>query len=120
MNKGKIPILSIALYIISGMLVLYTVWALSHSIGYTSELVAMGQLTFKGNEYDILSFYMSSSGQYALFMIIIFSLGWMLQKISSGTSRNHDAQNQVTISEEISSNGTNEDDFEDWFQNSDK
>ncbi len=95
-DKRKTPVISIALYAIAGMLVLYTIWALNHSASYISELVGMGQLTFKGNEYDIVSFYMSSSAQYALFAVILFTLGWMMQNISSRKLISQNAKKKQT------------------------
>lgn len=110
-GKRKIPFLSIGLYAIAGMLVFYTIWAVNNSRNYISELIAMGQLTFKGNEYDIVNFYMANGAQYAMFAVIVFSLGWMLQKITSGPKKEN-----VAASGDASSSEEDEDDFEDWFQ----
>lgn len=120
MDKKKIPVLSIALYAIAGMLVLYTIWSVSHSASYISELIAMGQLTVKGNEYDIVNFYMSNSAQFALFAVIIFALGWMLQKNSSRRLISLHTESEEGSSGKESANRDNEDDFDDWFQNSAK
>ena len=108
--------LSIALYVISGILVLYTIWSASHSVSYISELVTMGQLTVKGNEYDIVNFYMSNSAQYALFAVIIFALGWMLQRTSSRKVIRQKAKTIQDSSDGASKNLEEEDDFENWFQ----
>ncbi len=119
-DKKKIPVLSIALYVIAGGLVLYTIWALNHSVRYISELVTMGQLTFKGNEYDIINFYMSNSAQYALFAVILFTLGWMMQNISSHKLISQNAKKNRPVSDEVSAKENDEDDFEDWFRNNDQ
>ena len=47
MDKRKIPILSMTLYAIEGMLVIYTLWPVHHYVRYISEMVAQGQLTVK-------------------------------------------------------------------------
>lgn len=132
MNKRKIPILSIVLYVIAGVLILYTVWSVSHAIGYISEMVELGQLTISGNEYDIVNFYMANCAQYALFAVILFSLGWILQKMSSPQSKNLPNQNgknsdgevsnyaEISNRGEVSNNTVEEDDFADWFAEQDK
>ncbi len=117
----KIPVISIVLYGITGVLVLYTIWALNHSVRYISQMVDMGQLTFKGNEYDIINFYMSGSAQYALFAIVLFTLGWILQKNSfTGAVKPESESKEALSSDESENNGEIEEGFEDWFQNNDK
>lgn len=43
MRKKKIPILSMVLYALAGLLMLYTAWSASHSFGYISEMIAINQ-----------------------------------------------------------------------------
>lgn len=117
MNKKKIPILSIALYVISGMLVFYMIWSVYHSIGYISGMVAQGQLTISGNEYDIVNFYMSNCAQYLLFAVILFTLGWILQKLPFYRSGNFEKNNTTAPYVEVSKAVEAKEDFEDWFKN---
>jgi hypothetical protein len=81
-------IISIALYVIAGFLVIYAIWAFSHNVDYIGGLISSGELTFAGNEYDIMNFYMSSCAQYAVYAIVLFALGWMMQKKESSKSDN--------------------------------
>lgn len=142
MNKKKIPVLSLVLYVLSGLLVIYTVWSAASSFKYISEMVSQGQLVISGNKYNIANFYMSNCGQYAAFAVILFTLGWILQKSSSGVATKfnveNNAENQITLSEENQNdekieenqNGENpeenqndeknEDDLEDTSKNDDK
>lgn len=108
MNKNRIPVLSVVLYTIAGVLMLYTIWSLIHSVGYISELIDQGQLTAKGNGYDIVNFFMSGSVQYALFAVILFTLGWMLHK--SSTEKIAASAQTMPIKKH------DEDDFDDWFK----
>ncbi len=78
MNKKKLPILSTVLYVIAGLLVVYSVWAAVYSANYISTMMQQGQLTFSGNEFEIVSFYMSNIAQYVLFAITLFVLGRIL------------------------------------------
>lgn len=75
MEKKKLPILSIVLYVIAGLLVAYSIWAGVYSGKYISDMMSQGQLLFKGNEFEVVSFYMSNMAQYLLFAITLFVLG---------------------------------------------
>jgi hypothetical protein len=84
MSKKKVPVLSIILYVLTGLVLIYTVWSVIHSAGYISDMISQGQLTVKGNEFQIVNYYMNNCAQYAIFAAILFSLGWILQKVSAG------------------------------------
>lgn len=120
MNKRKIPILSIVLYAIAGLLVIYTIWSVNRTASYISDMVAQGQLTVKGNEFDIVNFYMSNSAQYAIFAVILFTLGWILQKISTGRLGNPKTGNKEASSVQVTNSVEEEEDFQTWFQNNEK
>ncbi|MBW6472071.1 MAG: hypothetical protein K0B14_03005 [Anaerolineaceae bacterium] len=78
MDKNKLPILSTVLYVIAGLLVVYSIWAAVYSANYISTMMQQGQLAFSGNEFEIISFYMSNIAQYVLFAITLFVLGRIL------------------------------------------
>ena len=127
MGKKKIPIFSIVLYVFAGLLVLYTTWAVIHCQDQISTMIAQGKLELKGNEYDIVNFYMVNCAQYVLFAVIIFTLGWILQKNSSGMEIKLKVENQVTPSpsniskdDEIKDDEIRDDDFKDWLKDNDK
>ncbi|MBW9146051.1 hypothetical protein KTC92_09675 [Clostridium sp. CM027] len=85
-------------------------------------MIAQGKLELKGNEYDIVNFYMANCAQYVLFAVIIFTLGWILQKNSSDTETKLNVENQVTPSpSNISKDDEIKDeDFKDWLKDNDK
>lgn len=78
MDKKKLPVLSTVLYVIAGLLVVYSIWAAVYSANYISTMMQQGQLAFSGNEFEIVSFYMSNIAQYLLFAITLFVLGRIL------------------------------------------
>jgi hypothetical protein len=82
MQKKKLPILSTVLYVIAGLLVAYSIWSVTYSVNYISTMMAQGQLVFSGNEFEIVSFYMSNTAQYVLFAIVLFVLGRITQLFS--------------------------------------
>ena len=82
MSKRKISILSIVLFVIAGLLAIYTIWSFVNVLEYLKNIMQQQQITFKGNEYDIINTFVSSCGQYAFYAIVLAVLGWILQKMS--------------------------------------
>ncbi|WP_315118220.1 hypothetical protein [uncultured Clostridium sp.] len=123
--KKKIHIFSIILYALAGLLAVYSIWVIINCYEYISQMMAAQQLTFAGNEYDIVNFYMSNCSQYVLFAIIIFTLGWIIQKNLFCFKREQQTDNQlpspVHASVHTLEEGANEENFEEgfeeWFKN---
>lgn len=82
MSKKQVSVLSIVLYVLAGIVAMYTVWATVNVHEYIQGVMAQQQITFKGNEYNIINSYVSSAGQYGIYAIILAVLGWILQKLS--------------------------------------
>lgn len=108
MKTKKIPIITIILFILAGLLILYSVWAIIQCHGYIAEAIATGQLTVSGNEYDILSFYMSNCAQYVLFAVILAALGWMLMRFAPVAVPH--------VRPEPVLNPQTDEEFDDWFE----
>ena len=81
MRRKSMPILSIILYVLAALLLGYSIWAAVYSSGIVSEAVALQQLQFQGNEFEVVSFYMQNIAQYFLFGVVLFALGWILQSL---------------------------------------
>ncbi len=112
MNKKKFPILSIILYVLAGLLMIFAIWSSSQSIGYISEMINQGQLVFGGNEFDIINFIMSSCAQYVIFAVILIALGCILQKLqfcTSSVSTKEVIESPIESSEDLSDDNTTED-----------
>jgi hypothetical protein len=82
MRQKSVPVVSIILYVLAALLLGYSIWAAVYSSGIVSEAVALQQLVVKGNEFEVISFYMQNIAQYFLFGVVLFALGWILQTIS--------------------------------------
>lgn len=78
MNKKQFPVVSIILFVFAGILLIFSVWAAINSFQYISEMVAMGQLMTDGNEFEIIGFHMSNFGQYIVYTLLLFGMGWIL------------------------------------------
>lgn len=81
MKKFKLPLLSLMLYIIAGLLAIYGIWTFTFCYNTVKEAISSGQITFKGNEYDIITFYMSTCSQYLVNVVILAALGRIAQKV---------------------------------------
>jgi len=83
MEKKKLPVISIIFYILAGISLAYTIWAIVYSSGIISEAIAMGQLVVEGSEFEIVSYYVSNTGQFVLLAAVLIGLGWVLQILST-------------------------------------
>ncbi len=83
MEKQKLPIVSIILFVLSGLLLIFTVWAATNSFKYIGEMVSMGQIVVKDVLFDIISFHMNSFGQYLVYAVLLFAAGWVVYLIES-------------------------------------
>jgi len=83
MFNKKVPVLSFVLYVLSGILAIYTIWSISFIYSY----IAGQQVPFSGNEYTVVNYYMANAGQYLVYAITFFTLGWILQKFSPKTTK---------------------------------
>ena len=99
MNKRKISFFSIVLYILGGLLFIYTIWGAIYSHDYISKAISAGQLTAAGHEYEIIDFYMSNCALYALFAIAFFALGCILNKCSLLIGRDPEPRVDDAVSE---------------------
>jgi len=82
MKKNRIPVFSIIVYCLAGVLLVYSVWAAFYCANTISMLYAQNQLTFAGNEFEIISYHMTTYAQYVLFAVVLFMAGWILQTLS--------------------------------------
>jgi hypothetical protein len=78
MNQKKLPVVSIIFFILAGVLLALSIWGAVYASNYISSLIDAGQLMVDGNEYELVSFHLSSSGQYVFFAIIMFGIGWII------------------------------------------
>ncbi|MDR1639354.1 MAG: hypothetical protein LBC41_01675 [Clostridiales bacterium] len=73
-------IASIALRAAAALMLAYSAWAFTQCNGIISQAKASGQLVASGNEYDIVSFYMTNSLQFAAIALLLFGVGLVLVK----------------------------------------
>jgi hypothetical protein len=78
MSRRSFPVFSTILYVLAGLLGLYTVWAAVFHYNNISNMINIGQVTISGNEFELVSYLMANIAQYALFAVILLSLGMIL------------------------------------------
>ena len=78
MNQKKLPVVSIIFFILAGVLLALGIWGAIYASDYISTLIDAGQLIVDGNEYELVSFHLSSYGQYVFFAILFFGIGWII------------------------------------------
>lgn len=116
MAKKKISAFCILLYVFSGILSLYTIWAVFNCYEQISLLIKQGQLATTGNEFNIVNFYITNCAQYGIFAIMLFTLGRILQFISPSTDKAHleHTKHPVSTQVEMPIEKDNADDFDGW------
>jgi len=82
-KKRNTSYLSVILFIISAWFMTFFCWNMIENNNYVSRVINAGTLTFRGNEFDIVGFYMSSSAPYLFYALVTGVLGWILIKINS-------------------------------------
>jgi hypothetical protein len=56
-------------------------WNFIENNEYVSRIVNAGNLTFRGNEFEIMNFYMTNTAPYLFYAIVTGVLGWILIKL---------------------------------------
>ena len=76
MKNDRLPVLSVILCTLAGLLAVYSVWAFVSCIGTISDLISSNQVTFGEDSFNIITYFMQNSIQYVVFAVILFTLGW--------------------------------------------
>ncbi len=88
MSKKKTPVVSIVLYVLAGVLLIFGIWSAVYSFNYISDMIETGQLVTEGNLFEIISFHMGNFAQYLVFAALLFALGWILQVVTPTRDEN--------------------------------
>lgn len=78
MVKKKVPVVSIVLYVLAGLLVIFSIW----SFVFVSQYLKSQGAIFKGNEYTFFNYYMTNAVLYDIYAAVLFALGWIIQKVT--------------------------------------
>jgi uncharacterized membrane protein YdbT with pleckstrin-like domain len=111
--QKKDKVISLMLFALAGMLFAYTIWAFVNCYQYIADAIAAGQLATKGNEYDIMNFYMSSCAQYLVFAVLVFAMGWLIHRRPSTVSKKQSSR--AGYGDRVAQD-KDEEDLDEWFE----
>ncbi|MCL1824151.1 MAG: hypothetical protein FWG44_08110, partial [Oscillospiraceae bacterium] len=95
----KLSYLSVILFIISAWFTIFFFWNFIESNNFVGNAINTGNVTFRGNEYEIVNYFMSSSAPYAFYALTTGVLGWVLMKLKE---KNHALDSGITEIERTS------------------
>ena len=101
MQKKKFSVVSIIFFVLAGLLLAFSIWAAVYSLDYISSLIDAGQLIVEGNEFELVNFHVSSYGQYVIFALIFFGLGWILLNMPKEIEEEFDFEDELDMDEEL-------------------
>ena len=97
MQKKKLSVVSIVFFVLAGLILAFSIWAAVYSFDYISSLVEAGQLIVEGSEFELVNFHMSSYGQYVIFALIFFGLGWILYSMPKKIEEDFDFEDELDL-----------------------
>jgi hypothetical protein len=98
MRRYGFPVFSTILYILGAFVLIYALWAAYVSYDIISSAIEQGQLVFRGNQFEIMSFIMSNFGQFLIFAVILLALGRLLQIYPEREDDYYDEEEEVESS----------------------
>jgi len=72
---------SVIFYIISAWFMIFFFWHFIENNNYVSGIINAGNMTFRGNEFEIVGFYMNNCAPYLFYALVTGVLGWILMKM---------------------------------------
>lgn len=110
--KSKIFLISSGIiFLAAGLLMLFTTWAFLQCKEIITQAKEAGRLAASGNEYDIMSFYMSNCGQYFIYTLLLAAVGLLLFKWQP---------QEVRVPFSNAKNNANDEELDEWFDGMEK
>lgn len=79
----KVSILPIVFYVLSGFMILYSIFTLVNSHEYISALISQGKIDITTQFKKVVYYYFKSSIPYVLYSIILGVIGYIINKLES-------------------------------------
>lgn len=83
---SKKAILPIVLYVVAAIIAIYSIFTIYTSYTYISSLVTAGSIVIKDQLVDVISYYVSASTPYVFYAIVVWAIGYIINKLNSLTS----------------------------------
>ena len=81
----KKAILPIVLYVVASIIAIYSIFTIYTSYTYISSLVTAGSIVIKDQLVDVISYYVSASTPYVFYAIVVWAIGYIINKLNSLT-----------------------------------
>jgi len=118
MNRNRKTIeniLSVVLYVVAGLLTIFTIWVFYYCADEISQVREAGQLPDSGVLYIIVRFYMSNCAQYFAFALLLAAAGLLLQRRQPELSKPADTASQVQGIDVIDDDADDNDEPSEWY-----
>ncbi len=99
-NK-RISVFSILIFVLCGLLTIYTVGAIISVTSYMKEMLSYGQVSLSENFFDVMSYYMTNCGNYIIFIAILLSIWWVSNKKMVERKAKDIAKPELTAKDDI-------------------
>jgi hypothetical protein len=78
MLKSRNSILALILFIFAGLFTVYAIWTFATYNDEISNAITEGSLVFKGNEYQVINYYVAACEKYVFYALILTAVGFFL------------------------------------------
>lgn len=101
MNKEKLSAITIFVYVVSILLLLFTLFRLYGAMTYISTLVTEQDFVISENLSDVISYYYEQCASPFLFSIVLYVLGEMNEKLKCLLLAQHKDEIKIETEEQI-------------------
>ena len=87
MNKRELPVLSVILYVIGGLVAIFAVCATINAADVIVASVNAGQISVSNDFSTILIYFVSGAGIYFIYSLLLFAAGRIMQYSATAANR---------------------------------
>ncbi|MCL2637339.1 MAG: hypothetical protein FWD48_03115 [Oscillospiraceae bacterium] len=80
-STRNVSYLSIILFIITAWFTVFFFWNFIEFNNHVSGILRAGNLSFRGNAHEIITYYMNGCAPYLFYALVMGTLGWLLIKL---------------------------------------
>ena len=77
----NISLFSIVMFLFAAWFSVFFFWNFIEYNNHVSGLLRSGSITFRGNEFEVISYYMQNCAPFAFYALVTGVLGWVLLRL---------------------------------------
>jgi len=77
----RVSYLSAILFVISAWFTIFFFWNFIESNEHVRGVLGTGNMTFRGNEFEVVNYYMAHSAPYAFYALMTGIMGWVIIRL---------------------------------------